>query len=130
MKTKILLVDDDASVLAALTDALESENFDVRHAMNGQDALVVFHSHPDLELVIMDLNMPERDGWAVLQKLRAFDRHLPIIIITGRPNQKEAAWKAEASALLEKPLDIHELVETMQRVMTGHRMQKEEFCRC
>ena len=91
MKTKILLVDDDTSVLAALTDALEGENFDVRHALDGQEALVVFHAHPDLELVLMDLNMPSRDGWDALHWIRAFDRHLPVIIITGQPDQVDAA---------------------------------------
>ena len=130
MKTKILLVDDDTSVLAALTDALEGENFDVRHALDGQEALVVFHAHPDLELVLMDLNMPSRDGWDALHWIRAFDRHLPVIIITGQPDQVDAARVAGAAALLEKPLEIPELVETIHQVMSGYRMRRAEFSRC
>jgi CheY-like chemotaxis protein len=130
MKTKILLVDDDTSVLAALTDALECENFDVRHALDGQEALVVFHAHPDVELVLMDLNMPARNGWDALHWIRAFDRHLPVIIITGQPDQMEAARVAGAAALLEKPLEIPQLVETIHRVMTGHRMRRAEFSQC
>jgi len=130
MKTKILLVDDDASVLTALTDALEYENFDVRHALDGEEALVVFHAHPDIELVLMDLNMPARNGWDALHWIRAFDRHLPVIIITGQPDQLEAARIAGAAALLEKPLEIPQLVETIHRVMTGHRMRRAEFSQC
>lgn len=131
MKTKILLVDDDTAVIAALTSALESEDFDVRHALDGQDALVVFHTHPDIELVLMDLNMPKRNGWDALRLIRTFDPNLPVILITGQPGQLEAAGKAGAAALLEKPIEIPTLLESVNDVLSGKRMQKVigELCR-
>jgi two-component system chemotaxis sensor kinase CheA len=131
MKTKLLLVDDDTSVITALTDALESEDFDVRHALDGQDALVVFHTHPDIELVLMDLNMPGRDGWDALRLIHTFDPRLPVIIITGQPNQLHAAREAGAAALLEKPIEIPELLTTVNAVLSGKRLQKVigELCR-
>jgi CheY-like chemotaxis protein len=117
-QTKILLVDDDSSVLAALTGVLQSEGYDVRHAFNGHDALGVFHTLPDISLVLLDLNMPVKGGWDTFERLTAINPLLPIIIITARPDQYTLAAAAGVAALMEKPLDIPLLLETMQQLLT------------
>lgn len=117
MKTKILLVDDDSSILAALTGVLKSEGYDVRHAVNGHDALVAFHTLPDIGLVLLDLNMPVKGGWDTFERLTAINPLLPIIIITARPDQQSLAVEAGAAALMEKPLEIPVLLETMQKLL-------------
>lgn len=119
MKTKILLVDDDSAVLSALTGALESEGFDVRHALNGHEAITVFHTHPDIQLVLLDLNLPVKDGWAALKMIQSARPHLPVIIITGEPGQYFAAISAGAITLLEKPLEIPLLIESIRGVLMG-----------
>lgn len=117
MKTKVLLVDDDSSILAALTGVLESEGYDVRHALNGHEALVAFHDLPDIRLVLLDLNMPVRGGWDTFERLTAINPLLPIIIITARPDQQTMVEAAGADALLEKPLDIPLLLETIEKLL-------------
>ena len=117
MKTKLLLVDDDTAVLAALTGALESENFDVRHALDGHEALVIFQIHDDIEVVVMDLNLPVTNGWWALRTIRAVRPGVPVIIITGQSDQQRPARAAGAARLLEKPLDIPLLVETIHDVL-------------
>lgn len=117
VKTKILLVDDDSSILAALTGVLKSEGYDVRHAFNGQEALVAFRTLPDIGLVLLDLNMPVKGGWDTFEQLTAINPLLPIIIITARPDQQSLAETAGVAALMEKPLEIPLLLETMQKLL-------------
>ena len=117
MKTKVLLVDDNPSVLAALTGVLESEGYDVRHAVNGHDALVAFAGLRDVGIVLLDLNMPVRGGWDTIGPFKAVNPLLPIIIITARPDQQSLADAAGAAALMEKPLDIPLLLETMRKLL-------------
>ncbi len=117
MKTKVLLVDDDASVMVALTGVLESEGYDVRHADDGHEALLAFGVLPDIGIVLLDLNMPVRDGWKTLDQFRAINPSLPVIIITARPDQQSLAAAAGAAALMEKPLDIPLLLETMRKLL-------------
>ncbi|MGB8463940.1 MAG: response regulator [Terrimicrobiaceae bacterium] len=117
MKTKVLLVDDNSSILAALTGVLKSEGYDVRHALNGHEALVAYHALPDIALVLLDLNMPVKGGWDTFERLMAINPLLPVIIITARPDQQSLAAAAGAGALMEKPLEIPLLLETMQNLL-------------
>ena len=66
----LLLVDDDLAVLAALTNVLRSKGHVVIDASNGKEALEFAATHPEIELVLLDLNMPQ-NGWEVLQQLKA-----------------------------------------------------------
>ncbi len=117
MKTKVLLVDDDVPVLAALSGLLRAEGYDVIAAFDGQDALQKFHTIGGADIVLLDLNMPVQGGWETFNRLTALDPHLPIIVITARPDQHTLAAAAGVSALLEKPLDIPLLLETMRQLL-------------
>lgn len=117
MKTKVLLADDDSSVLAALTGVLQSEGYDVRHAFNGHDAIVAFRALPDIRIVLLDLNMPVKGGWDTFERLTTLNPLLPIIIITARPDQYSLAVAAGAAALMEKPLDIPLLLRTVRQLL-------------
>ncbi len=117
MKTKVLLADDDSSVLAALTGVLQSEGYDVRHALNGHDAIVAFHTLPDIRIVLLDLNMPIKGGWDTFKRLTTLNPLLPIIIITARPDQYPVAVAAGAAALMEKPLEIPLLLQTVRQLL-------------
>jgi DNA-binding response OmpR family regulator len=116
MKTKVLLVDDEPRICAALAGALVSEGFDVVFVENGDEAIQATHNGL-FNLVLMDLRMPGRSGWDTLEVLRQSRPQLPVIIITALPHQQTAARKAGAGALLEKPLDIPLLLETMRNVL-------------
>ena len=115
MKTRVLLVDDDVSVLAALSDLLRAEEYEVIDAFNGQNAIERFESAGGADLVLLDLNMPFWGGWQTFDRLTAINPLLPIIIITARPNPHPRAMTADA--LLEKPLDIPLLLATMRRLL-------------
>jgi len=121
MNTKILLVDDDVSVVAALSGVLRSEGYDVIQAFNGRQALEYFRDISGAGIVLLDLNMPVKGGWETLERLIAINPLLPVIVITARPDQYARADAAGVDALMEKPLDIPLLLETMRKLLAETR---------
>ena len=112
----ILLVDDDAGVRGSLHDVLVEEGYQVIPAHDGQHALEQIAATA-FDLVLLDLNMPRKNGWDTFERLSAEHPLVPVIIITARPNQVFAAVGAGAGALLEKPLDIPILLHTITRLL-------------
>jgi DNA-binding response OmpR family regulator len=125
MSTTLLLVDDDAAVVSALSDVLTCEGYDVLSACNGAHALAVFR-HQTVDAVLLDLNLPVINGWDTFERLTAMAPLVPIIIITGRSEQRAIAEAAGAAALLEKPLDIPELLGTLRAVTAESAAQRLE----
>lgn len=117
MKTRVLLVDDDPGVAAAVGDMLSSEGYEVVYARNGREAVDDFPTHGQIGLVLLDLCMPEMGGWDTFERLTAIDPLLPIIVITARPDQKQLAEAAGVGALMEKPLNIPRLLEIMRTLL-------------
>ncbi len=113
----LLVVDDDNRVRESLKNVLTEEGFVVLTAANGDEALVVAETYP-VDLVILDLNMPVRNGWDTFERLSAEHPLLPVIIATARSNQIFTALGAGVGALLEKPLDIPHLLITVRRLLT------------
>src|ERR1700720_2925536 len=80
-KAKVLVVDDDFSVRDSLAMALRSEDFQVVTASNGHEALErYFEGYVDV--VLLDLNMPVKNGWDTFERLTALNPYLPVIVIT------------------------------------------------
>ena len=117
MNNHVLLVDDDVSVIAALTGVLLEEGYGVIKASNGHEAMEQFHAFPKIDIVLLDLCMPVKGGWDTFERLTAINPLLPIIVITARPDEYSMAAAAGVAALMEKPLDIPVLLETMKRVL-------------
>jgi CheY-like chemotaxis protein len=116
MKKTILLVDDDLAVLESLTRVLTGEGYCVVPAHHGQEALDVM-AVAEVDLVLLDLNMPVRSGWDTFERLSQEHPLLPVVIVTARPNQLFLARAAGVGALLEKPLDIPELLQTIRDLL-------------
>lgn len=113
MKKKILLVDDDPAVRESLSHVLTGEGYDVVPAANGVEATDLAGSRI-IDLVLLDLNLPKRDGWDTFELLTRRNPRLPIMIITARSNQLFPALAAGAGALMEKPLDFPKLLQTIR----------------
>lgn len=113
---RILLVDDDHTVRDSLSNVLVAEGYSVTPAENGQQALDLANQVP-VDLVLLDLNMPVKNGWDTFERLTAEHPLLPIIITTARPNQLFTAVSAGAGALLEKPMDIPALLHAMRTLL-------------
>src|SRR4030095_14871061 len=116
MKPKLLLVDDDASVREMVGRVLTGAGYSTLSAANGQEALDLVATN-EVDLVLLDLNLPVKNGWDTFERLTTENPFVPIIIITARPNQLFPALAAGVGALMEKPLDFPRLLETIRGLL-------------
>ena len=120
MTKRILLVDDDRSIRESLSKILRAENYEVVLGENGQEAIEK-QGAERIDLLILDLN-PDASGvknaGATLERLVGINPLLPVVIITGRSNQRALAETAGADALMEKPLDVPLLLQTICELLT------------
>lgn len=111
---KVLVADDDESVRASLRKLLRGEGYQVVSVANGAEAVKTFRLEQDqIDLLLVDLNMPMKNGWATVDRLLEVNPSLPVLIVTGPPNQYELAEAAGVSALVEKPIDVPALLQLM-----------------
>lgn len=107
----ILLVEDDPSLALGLADTLEFEGFRVHHAKTGNDAIAIARAeHPDC--IILDLMLPDVNGYQVCDAVRAFDPLVPIIMLTARSQEADKIRGLEVGAddYVTKPFSVGELV--------------------
>ena len=119
-KQKILVVDDEQNIVDLLSIVLKGEGYDVNTAVDGLEALrKIRDSKPDL--VILDINMPQLDGWNVLSSLRASDdtRSLPVLMCTNKDlvRDVERAETLGATGYIPKPFEINRVVEKIRNTL-------------
>ena len=121
MKKRILIVDDDTSIRNGLKKLLKKANYDVALAADGFEAVDRFFSEP-IDLLLLDLNMPGKDGWAACENITRKNPYVPTIIMTALPDQYPIASAAGVGALLEKPMDPGELLRTIEDLLEEPRL--------
>jgi hypothetical protein len=113
-----LLVDDDARNIFALSSVLERRGMNVLTATTGSEAVALVNSTPQLAIVLMDIMMPEMDGYQTIQAVRADPayRRLPIIALTAKAmvGDREKCLDAGASDYLAKPVDTEQLLSALR----------------
>ncbi|MBV9858802.1 MAG: HAMP domain-containing protein [Alphaproteobacteria bacterium] len=114
----VLLVDDDARNIFALSSVLERRGMQVLTATTGREAIALLESTPGLALVLMDIMMPEMDGYETMQVIRANPgfRRLPIIALTAKAmkGDREKCLEAGASDYLAKPVNTEQLLSALR----------------
>ena len=115
-KPRVLLVDDDLSVLDALGSVIESEGFELIRAADGHQAIEKFYQRP-VDIVLLDLMMPVKNGWDTFERLATINPLLPIIIITAQSDAYSSPMATGVARLMQKPLDIPVLLETMRELL-------------
>jgi CheY-like chemotaxis protein len=116
MKPTILVVDDDPAVRHMLCRLLDEENYKVIAAASGPEALQTA-SRNGPQLVLLDLNLPGKNGWDTFEQMSQEIPLTPVIIITARPNQLFPALASGVGALMEKPLDLPRLLHTIAELL-------------
>lgn len=115
---KILITDDDVRNIFSLTKALEKYKVEVIVAMDGKHALEQIHHNPDVDVILMDMMMPEMDGYETIKEIRKMPafKKLPVIAITAKSmiGEREKCITAGASDYISKPVDIDQLLSLLR----------------
>jgi CheY-like chemotaxis protein len=114
----VLLVDDDARNIFALSSVLERRGMKVLTATTGKEAIALIESTPDLAMVLMDIMMPEMDGYQTIATVRENPayRRLPIVALTAKAmvGDREKCLEAGATDYLAKPVNIDQLLSALR----------------
>jgi CheY-like chemotaxis protein len=114
----VLVVDDDARNIFALTTILEHQGMDVVSATNGRQAIEIIQGTPDLSVVLMDIMMPEMDGYETMHEIRNDSRFrtLPILALTAKAmkGDREKCLQAGASDYIAKPVNTDQLLSLLR----------------
>ncbi|MDP9348961.1 MAG: response regulator, partial [Gemmatimonadota bacterium] len=115
---RILVVDDDVRNIFSLTSVLETHGMAVLFAENGREAIETLRANPDVDLVLMDVMMPEMDGYETTRAIRGMEefKQLPIIAVTAKAmkGDREKTLAAGASDYITKPVDTEQLLSLMR----------------
>jgi len=115
---KVLVVDDDARNIFALASLLENQEMEVISATNGRQAIDILHNSHDVDIVLMDIMMPEMDGYDTMREIRTVPkfRTLPILALTAKAmkGDREKCLEAGASDYIAKPVNSDQLVSLMR----------------
>ncbi|UFQ18345.1 MULTISPECIES: HAMP domain-containing protein [Streptomyces] len=115
----VLVVDDDARNLYAISGILEMYGIEVLHAENGRKGIETLRANPEIDLVLMDVMMPELDGYAATAEIRQDPAYatLPIIAVTAKamPGDREKSLASGASDYVTKPVDANDLIACVGR---------------
>jgi CheY-like chemotaxis protein len=115
---RVLLVEDDVRNIFALSRVLESEGLAVEIARNGKEALARLPAEPRVDLVLMDIMMPEMDGLEATREIRSTRERaaLPIIALTAKamPDDRQRCLAAGASDYIAKPIDVDKLLSLLR----------------
>src|SRR5262249_34656889 len=121
---KVLIVDDDVGTIFSLASALEQHHRKVIHAENGRDGIQLLERTPDIDCVLMDIMMPDMDGYETIRTIRARDRFkgLPIVAITAKAmkGDREKCLQAGASDYAAKPVDMEQILSIIRVWLRKH----------
>ncbi|GGK19779.1 DNA-binding response regulator [Pilimelia terevasa] len=123
---RVLVVDDEPNICALLAATLRLVEFDVRVANTGTDALAVVEEF-DPDLVVLDVMLPDLDGFAVAQRLRAQGRHVPIVFLTARDavSDRISGLTAGADDYVTKPFSLEEVVLRIRAILRRSRPEAD-----
>jgi CheY-like chemotaxis protein len=120
---KVLVVDDDVRNVFALTSALELHGMSVLYSDNGMDGIRQLREHGDVDLVLMDVMMPDMDGNETTAEIRSMSQFadLPILFLTAKamPGDRDKSLAAGASDYITKPVDLDRLLTVMRSWLVG-----------
>ncbi len=124
----ILVAEDDPHIRMGLNDTLESEGYAVTQARDGSEALTLFQNQA-VDLVILDVMMPEKSGYDVCLQIRRMDQQIPVIMLTAKSEEidKVVGLELGADDYMTKPFGIHELLARIKAVLRRSNRGEEDL---
>lgn len=108
---KVLLAEDEPSLGQIVKESLETRNFEVLHALNGEEAYKIYQNTP-FDVLVLDVMMPKKDGFTLAKEIRQENKHIPIIFLTAKSQTKDVVEGFEhgGNDYLKKPFSMEELI--------------------
>ena len=121
-KTRVLLAEDDESLGLLMKDFMQAKGFEVELCDNGKKAFDAFSKH-NFDLCVLDVMMPEKDGFTVAKEIRMVNKQIPIIFLTAKSMKEDIieGFNKGADDYITKPFNTEELLVRMQAVMRRTR---------
>ena len=117
-RLKILVVDDEARMRKLVKDFLVKSSYDVMEAEDGSQALDIFYEQKDIALIILDVMMPEIDGWEVCREIRQYSR-VPVIMLTAKSDERDEllGFQLGVDEYISKPFSPKILVARVEAIL-------------
>ncbi|MDE1205771.1 response regulator transcription factor [Tenacibaculum larymnensis] len=122
---KVLLAEDEPSLGQIVKESLETRNFEVFHALNGEEAYEIYQTNsPDI--LVLDVMMPKKDGFTLAKEIRQENKHLPIIFLTAKSQAKDVVEGFEhgGNDYLKKPFSMEELIIRIHSLLNRVELKK------
>ncbi len=127
--TRVLVIDDDIRNIYSLTSVLEAQGAQVFHAESGADGIAILVANPDIDIALVDIMMPEMDGYETMQRIRSRPAisNIPLIAVTAKAmkGDRQKCLEAGASDYISKPVDL-DLLQALVRVWVERSRLKPE----
>lgn len=123
-KAKILIVDDESRMRKLIKDFLSKKDMDTVEAADGEEAIEIFESQNDIDLILLDVMMPKLDGWSTLRQIRATS-NVPIIMLTARGEERDELFGFELGVdeYISKPFSPKILVARVEAILNRTKPQ-------
>lgn len=117
-EVKVLIVDDDRDIADAFEAALQSEGALTQVCSNGNDAVRVCHEDPP-DVVLLDMMLPGRSGFLVLEKIKGYDNSPAVIMVTANEGRRHQAYAESlgVDSYMIKPVPLEKLIERIEKIM-------------
>lgn len=130
-KATVLIVDDDKNILLSLSRGLNTEGYRVFTASTGKEAIQLVEDN-NIDLLLLDIWLPETDGTKVLEKVKEIDPDIIAIIMSGQPSLETATKAVKATQLgaydfLEKPFSLDKILQTIENALENRKLKKENI---
>ena len=116
---RILIVEDDDMSYILLNQLLKTTKGEILRAKNGREALKIYRNDPEIDLVLMDIQLPDINGKTVTREMVSHNNNIPIIAQTAgkTPQEIDTALAAGCSAVLVKPFNMEELMDVLKEYL-------------
>lgn len=122
LQKEILIIDDDSKNIFALSAVLKARKFGCVSALSAQEGLSLMRSHGNIGVVLMDMMMPEMDGYEAISQMKAHAelQHIPVIAVTAQAmtGDREKCLEAGADGYISKPVNVDELLLLINKIMS------------
>lgn len=117
-KVKVLLAEDEASLGMIVKESLETRDFIVFHAVNGEEALQIYNTEK-IDILVLDVMMPKKDGFTLAQEIRSENKQIPIIFLTAKSQTSDVleGFHKGGNDYLKKPFSMEELIVRIKALL-------------